>query len=139
MIDINSVGWEKRYYKYLFDIEPTKEWIQRICINYLEGLEWTMNYYTEECLDWKWFYHYKYPPLLKDLIKYIPYWETSFFDKKNKKSVHPNVQLSYVLPRIVLHLLPNKIHKKLLKENRIIITIIVKHIGHFVDIFGKVI
>ena len=82
LIDINSVGWEKRYYKYLFDIEPTKEWIQRICINYLEGLEWTMNYYTKECLDWKWFYHYKYPPLLKDLIKYIPYWETSFFDKK---------------------------------------------------------
>lgn len=116
LIDINSVGWEKRYYKYLFDIEPTKEWIQRICINYLEGLEWTMNYYTEECVDWKWFYHYKYPPLLKDLIKYIPYWETSFFDKKNKKSVHPNVQLSYVLPRNSLHLLPNKIHKKLLKE-----------------------
>jgi 5'-3' exoribonuclease 1 len=118
LIDPYTIGWENRYYKYLFDIEPTEEWIQKICINYLEGLEWTMNYYTNECMDWKWFYHYKYPPLLKDLIKYVPYWETSFFEKKIYKSVHPYVQLSYVLPKNSLHLLPKKIQTKLLTDKK---------------------
>ena len=45
-IDPESQGWEHRYYKALFNIDINNYWRKKICINYLEGLEWTMKYYT---------------------------------------------------------------------------------------------
>jgi len=115
-IDPHQQGWENRYYKTLFGIDITDDYRRKICINYLEGLEWTFKYYTNECADWRWFYHYDYPPLLKDLLKYVPYWETNMIEKNNHIAVTPHVQLSYVLPKTSLHLLPKKIHQTLLEE-----------------------
>ena len=94
-IDPHQFGWEKRYYQTLFEIDITDEYRKKICINYLEGLEWTFKYYTTGCVDWRWFYHYNYPPLLRDLLKYVPYWETNMIEKNNHVAVTPYVQLSY--------------------------------------------
>jgi len=115
-IDPHQQGWENRYYKTLFGIDITDDYRRKICINYLEGLEWTFKYYTNECADWRWFYHYDYPPLLKDLLKYVPYWETNMIEKNNHVAVTPHVQLSYVLPKTSLHLLPEEIQQTLLEE-----------------------
>ena len=110
-------GWEERYYKSLFDVEITEERKKQICVNYLEGLEWTMKYYTSGCPDWRWCYKYKYPPLLTDLIHYVPYFDIEFISKNESTSVSPLVQLSYVLPFQSLHLLPEKLYKELTKEH----------------------
>jgi len=110
-------GWEERYYKSLFDIEITEERKKQICVNYLEGLEWTMKYYTSGCPDWRWCYKYNYPPLLTDLIHYVPYFNTEFISKNDSSAVSPIVQLSYVLPFQSLHLLPEKLYKGLTKEH----------------------
>lgn len=102
--------WEYRYYKELFSIDITNEDnIKSICINYLEGLEWTLKYYSDDCIDWRWKYNYDYPPLLKHLVKYIPYFNTTFIEKKIKNPVSQYVQLAYVLPKNKLSLLPKKI------------------------------
>ena len=85
-------------------------------MNYLEGLEWVMAYYTNGCLDWRWKYNYDYPPLLSDLIKYIPQWDCEFLEKKPKNPVTPMVQLSYVLPKNSLQLIPNNKYITLLKH-----------------------
>jgi len=106
-------GWEERYYKKLFDIEITEERKNEICINYLEGLEWTYKYYTFGCPNWEWTYKYKYPPLLSDLINYIPYFSSDFIENKKENPLQPLVQLSYVLPWNSLNLLPTKIQKQL--------------------------
>ena len=115
-INIGENGWQARYYKELFDIEITEDRKQEICINYLEGLEWTFNYYTHDCPDWRWRYKYKYPPLLEDLYKYIPHCGMTFIEKNMNQPVSQELQLCYVLPRNSLHLLPDAISKKLIQH-----------------------
>ena len=108
--------WQNRYYKTLLKIDMDDARCKQISINYLEGLEWTMKYYTTGCVDWRWCYHYNYPPLLQDLIKYIPYFDTTFVKENNYVAVSPLVQLSYVLPRHSLRLLPDKLYNTLTTE-----------------------
>ena len=109
-------NWQKRYYKSLFDIEINDERCKQICTNYLEGLEWTMKYYTTGCPDWRWSYNYSYPPLLQDLIHFIPFFETEFIMSKEVKPVSELVQLCYVMPRQSLQLLPEKLYNSLIRE-----------------------
>lgn len=109
-------NWQKRYYKALFDLDINGDRLKQISTNFLEGLEWTMKYYTSGCPDWRWCYHYNYPPLLQDLIHYIPYFNTSFVPLKTAEPVTELVQLCYVLPKQSLHLLPDKLHRALIRE-----------------------
>jgi len=99
--------WQSRYYKTLFCIDKTDHNVGKICTNYLEALEWTFKYYSIGCSDWRWSYHYNYPPLMEDLIKYIPHFDTDFISNVvNPNPVEDIVQLSYVLPKKSLNLLP---------------------------------
>lgn len=116
-------NWRVRYYKGLFDFDMEnneshiiEEFKQNVCINYLEGLEWTMKYYTMGCPDWRWKYNYCYPPLFKDLIHHIPVLDREFIKpelKTKTKPVSELTQLCYVLPYASLHLLPEKLYKYL--------------------------
>jgi 5'-3' exonuclease len=111
-------NWQNRYYKALFDIENiTEAQKKEICVNYLEGLEWTMKYYTTGCPDWRWCYKYNYPPLMSDLIHYIPYLESVFVPLKPENPVTELVQLCYVLPKQSLTLLPKKLYGALISKN----------------------
>ena len=109
-------NWKERYYKALFNIDYDEKRIEQICINYLEGLEWTMKYYTDGCPDWRWSYKYNYPPLLCDLIHFIPYFETEFVTYKNPQPVSELIQLCYVLPKESLQLLPEDLYNKLISK-----------------------
>lgn len=106
-------NWRERYYKSLFHIDIDEERIKQISINFLEGLEWTMKYYTNGCPDWRWCYNYNYPPLLTDLIHYIPYFDTEFITNQQPKPVSELVQLCYVLPKESLQLLPKDLYDEL--------------------------
>jgi 5'-3' exoribonuclease 1 len=110
--------WQTRYYKGLFGIKynQDKELKQNASINYLEGLEWTMKYYTTGCPNWRWYYKYHYPPLLQDLIRHIPVFNNEFVPYQPPNPVSEIVQLCYVLPRASLNLLPNNLCFDLLKK-----------------------
>jgi 5'-3' exonuclease len=119
-IYINPVKpyWQTRYYRGLFGIksDTSNEQKRDISINFLQGLEWTMKYYTSGCPDWRWRYKYNYPPLLQDLIHYIPLFETVFIPIKPVNPVSEIVQLCYVLPRTSLNLLPEKLYYDLIRR-----------------------
>ena len=106
-------NWQQRYYKCLFvvDIDAVRK--KQICTIYLEGLEWTMKYYTTGCPDWRWCYNHNYPPLFYDLLHYIPVFDAEFVPNKKPAPVTELVQLAYVLPKQSLHLLPEKLYESL--------------------------
>ena len=72
--------------------------------------------FSSGCASWDWCYHYNYPPLWKDLLKYIPSWETTMIEKNDSIPIPQEVQLAYVLPRPSLKLLPIEFHELLLQE-----------------------
>lgn len=115
-INPNEPGWEERYYAKLFDIKIDDDRRREICLNYLEGLEWTLKYYTSGCADWRWRYKYHYPPLFADLVRYIPYFDTELMPVSDASPVSSFVQLAYVLPGKHLGLLPDKVKARLLTE-----------------------
>ena len=106
-------NWQQRYYKCLFDVDIDAVRKKQICTNYLEGLEWTMKYYTTGCPDWRWCYNHNYPPLFSDLLHYIPVFDAEFVPNKKPAPVTELVQLAYVLPKQSLHLLPEKLYEGL--------------------------
>ena len=110
--------WRDNYYSLLFNIDNIDEKRrEQISTNYLEGLEWTFKYYTNECPDWRWYYKYHYPPLLSDLIAHIPYFDTTFIQNKRASPVSQAEQLCYVLPKNQLSLLPQQFVDKLTDEH----------------------
>ena len=118
-------GWERRYYAALCDIhvvDVDDKAIASLCLNYLEGMEWTFRYYTTGCVDWKWTYANHYPPLLADLAKYmsdIPETQMntfSFLAVKPKEPIRDVVQLCYVLPRASHSLLPPAAERALMRS-----------------------
>ena len=112
-IDPYNYSWENRYYEKLFNIDVSNEWRRKISLNYMEGLEWTIKYYTSGCCDWRWIYKFNYPPLLIDLVKYLPGWDVTMIEKKPQNPVTENLQLSYVLPPQYHTLLDKKYQNKI--------------------------
>jgi len=111
-----NINWQKRYYQSLFKFEYNEENIKSVCINFFEGLEWNMKYYTTGCADWRWTYKYEYPPLFCDLLRYIPCDKSILIMDNPPNPVTEIVQLCYVLPKNCLYLLPKRIYNILNKE-----------------------
>lgn len=114
IINPNHKDWKYNYYKELFDIDINydKCAIKNICVNYIEGLEWNYKYYVGLAIDNNWHYKYNYPPLLEDLINFIPFYNIEYI-KYNKNIFTTEMQLCYVLPLSSLNLLPSELKNKL--------------------------
>ena len=106
--------WEHRYYNSLFSDSVN---IKDITNNYLQGLEWVFKYYTYDCPDWKWSYKYSYPPLFKDLCKFFPKKQMTYFQDTNYNPFSQYLQLAYVLPMKNRFLLPEHVEKYLLEND----------------------
>ena len=107
--------WQQRYYETLFHFGGNDTAKKRtVSLNYLEGLEWNIKYYTTGCPDWRWKYNYHYPPLLGDLLKEMPYFETELMTVTTEARVPVTelFQLYYVLPKNSAYLLPDELREK---------------------------
>tara|TARA_B110000259_G_scaffold97843_1_gene113051 strand:+ start:3916 stop:5559 length:1644 start_codon:yes stop_codon:yes gene_type:complete len=128
IIEIGSNNWEKNYYYYKFNTIDTKD-IQDISLNYLETLQFTLDYYFHQIYHPTFYFRYNNSPLLIDVYKYllslkldnsnvctdininIPYNEIY---PKIKISIR--LQLLMILPPSSFKLLENKEDYKLMND-----------------------
>lgn len=108
---IDMVGYKKAYYKKKLDIE-TEEEIRKVCLEYIDGLNWIINYYKHGIPSWKWYYPHFYAPFLSDICKYVK--EYKYKPEQDMKPLTPYEQLMCVLPECSHYLLP-KVFSKILK------------------------
>lgn len=61
-------NWKDKYYKDKlgFSIHD-KESLTEMTENYIEGLQWVLNYYYTGICSWPWYYKYHYAPRISDL------------------------------------------------------------------------
>jgi len=94
-----------------------EEDMEKICHNYLVGMQWIITYYTKQVPSWRWFYPYHYAPLASTMIKYINTYQTPRYHRGIPLT--PFQQLLTVLPTKSSSLLPKPfndiLEKKLIK------------------------
>jgi hypothetical protein len=98
-------NYKSRYYMY-YGIKSNN--IDKLCLNYIEGLYWIFGYYNNHIhQNWTWFFEYHNSPFCSDIFEFlrktpfdniIDYMRKS--DKlKESKSYNPLKQLYMVLPK----------------------------------------
>ena len=97
---------QQRYYKekHGFD-EKDVEKVKDVCINYLKGMAWTLQYYLHGCTSWSWYYPYYYAPLLSS-FELLENLDINLSVLDDSKPIPPLEQLMSVLPPQSSHLLP---------------------------------
>ena len=81
------------------EIKTNKGTIEKMVDNYLEGFQWYISYYLDECISWAWGYNFTVAPLLKDIVRCFP--ENSNDIKKvikKERELCPMEQLILALP-----------------------------------------
>ena len=114
----------KKYTNYIegkavIDVENYKEYyenklqgednIVKNCHEYLDGINWIINYYKKGIPSWSWYYPNFYGPFLSDLCKNIKNYKYSLnTDTNNLNNIE---QLMCVLPKSSHYLLPKPFNK----------------------------
>jgi len=78
--------------------------MERICHEYLKGMQWVLYYYTTGVPDWTWCFSHHYAPPASVLAKYASTFK--FYKTKSTLPNSPFLQLLCVLPPKNSHLLP---------------------------------
>jgi len=128
VIEVGSNNWQKNYYYYKFNTIDTKD-IRDISLNYLETLQFTLEYYFHQTYHHTFYYRYNNSPLLIDVYNYLLSLklDNSNEDKNIKINIpfnelYPDIkitiplQLLMILPPSSFYLLENKEHFKLMTD-----------------------
>ena len=100
-------GWQKIYYsKYAVKGVALKE--------YVKGLQWVLDYYNGNEIEFDWYYPYMYPPLWSDLYNYIN--NDIKITYNIQPPISPQQQLSIVLPPHSYNLITNPKYKQFLTK-----------------------
>ena len=112
-IKLGSKNWREEYYNHYFNIKniiKSKTYIDNICKIYIQGLQWTIQYYIKGCVSWRWYYPFRAAPCLRELSQFLNnrQYQHNFGKTKPYNQLQ---QLSLVLPRSSSQLLPDNFHK----------------------------
>jgi 5'-3' exonuclease len=97
---LDQDAWNDRYYLHYFGIRnvlKNKPFINDICQNYIDGLQWNLEYYLNKSPSDSWYYRFPAAPCLRELCMYLSnrVYPTAF---NNTISFTPFEQLAIVLP-----------------------------------------
>lgn len=99
-VKCNFEKYKEEYYRTKL---PTAD-IETVCRDYIRGLQWVIQYYTQGIPSWSWFFPYSYAPFLDDLARCTTYCYKEF----SPSSPYPAFQqLLAVLPPQSHSLLPD--------------------------------
>lgn len=107
--------------------------IQKICHDYLEGMQWVLTYYTCKVPNWKWLFKYHYAPPASILAKYIDSFTFSSYGITFPST--PFQQLMSVLPPKSAHLIPAPLCNYILDKDSPLAKYCPKEIS--IDLSGK--
>lgn len=115
-MNLHDDNWEYNYYSMSQNISNIYQQDKKnICQQYIEGINWIIQYYQSDCPSWSWTYSYLCSPLVKDLV---------FFLESNKNiniifdelpPLTPERQLLSILPPESLESIP--VFKDIPKDN----------------------
>lgn len=97
---LNQYDWNDKYYLHYFGVKnilKNKPFINEICQNYIDGLQWNLEYYLNKSPSDTWYYRYQAAPCLRELCMYLAnrVYPATF---NNKITFTPFEQLAIVLP-----------------------------------------
>ncbi|KAG7721173.1 hypothetical protein KL933_001145 [Ogataea haglerorum] len=104
LYDARFVKWKNEYYKNKVGFSLNDEdKIRDMAENYIEGLQWVLNYYYKGISSWPWYYRYHYAPRISDVSKGLNV-KISF---EKGHPFKPFQQLMAVLPARSKQLIPS--------------------------------
>ena len=109
-VDIDK--YKKEYFNTLFPPETIEE---KICHEYIEGLQWVLSYYTHGVSNWKWYFSYHYAPPASVIAKHAHTFIFSVYSRTISST--PYQQLLCVLPPKSANLIPKPLCYLLTNEN----------------------
>ncbi|KAK9468253.1 XRN 5'-3' exonuclease N-terminus-domain-containing protein [Lipomyces arxii] len=66
----NANNWKDNYYKEKLGFLSNDEVkMTMLCENYVQGLQWILNYYYKGVCSWSWYFKYYYSPMVSDIYK----------------------------------------------------------------------
>jgi len=143
VIKVGSSNWQKNYYYHKFNTIDTKD-IRDISLNYLQSLQFTLEYYFHQTYHPTFYYRYNNSPLLIDIYNYLLSLKLDNSNEgKNIKinipfnDLYPDIkitialQLLMILPPSSFDLLENQEHYKLMTD-------INEGVLHYYPIYFKV-
>ena len=103
-----NVDIEKYKNEYQKKCFPENYSIEKICHEYLEGMQWVLSYYTTGVPNWKWHYSHHYAPTASILSNHIDTF--TFVNYKLTTPTTPFQQLLCVLPPKSSNLIPSPLN-----------------------------
>lgn len=105
--DIYTVDFE-RYKTLYYKNKLGGRSVREICFQYIEGLQWVLNYYTTGITSWKWYYPHYYTVFSSDLSKFVLEYQTIQYTPSTPLT--PFEQLLCVLPPFSSSILPSPLN-----------------------------
>jgi 5'-3' exonuclease len=97
---------KKEFYRRYFAMQDMER-LDDVCLEYLKGIDFVINYYFKGCPSWTWAFKYNMSPFLSDLCQCLERHVASINHRfEMDEPLLPFHQMAYLLPKDSLDLLP---------------------------------